>query len=450
MLQRADAQDPYQLVLMDWHMPGQDGVETTRQIMQTPGLQHLPAVVMVTAFGTEELRTLGAQAGARAFIDKPVSQSRLWDVLAEVLHQASPRTQPLVQPAGNEPVWDLTGLKVLLVEDNPINQQIAVELMEAKGVQVTVAQDGQEALDILHGAPDPVPWALVLMDLQMPRVCGHTATIELRKNRRFDDLPILAMTAHAFAEEGERCFAEGMNAHLTKPIDPQILYRCLVRWRKGIAAAASVQPERRAQEVSEVADPQLEIEGIDTALGMRQCAGNATLYASLLRQFREQLQHSPQQLHAALQQDDYEQAKRIVHSLKGVSANLGAKGLQELCTTFEAQCKNPGSRTVLVNQYEDFVRQAAALVQALAVMVVETESPPISVPTSSDDIEHNQQHIRQLVQLLEDSNTEAYNYMQDHAEALRRILGDNCKIVMSHVQNFDFDQALNTLKHSAS
>ncbi len=117
----------------------------------------------------------------------------------------------------------------------------------------------------------------------------------------------------------------------------------------------------------------------------------------------------------------------------------------------EAQCKNPTSRAVLVTQYDAFVAQAAALVQAIQVTVVEPEnlSTAASMSITSVDYEQNKRHVHNLMQLLEDSDTQAQNYLQDHAEALRSILGDNWKVVMSHVQNFDFDQALNALKHSA-
>lgn len=436
-LQEADVSDPYTVVLMDWHMPQMDGVQATRQILKDTHLSNPPAVVMVTAFGADEVRSAGADAGARAFVDKPVSQSRLWDILAGIMHPVNTPLQTTPTFASTEPIKDLSGLKVLLVEDNEINQQIAVELMESKGVQVTVAGDGQQALDLLNGAPDPLPWAVVLMDLQLPIMCGHTATIELRKNPRFDNLPIIAMTAHAFAEEGERCFAEGMNEHLTKPIDPILLYRTLDRWRYGLVPAETAANTSKSQ---------LTIAGIDTPTGLRQCAGNAVLYLSLLRKFRATLVDAPQQLHAALGASDYALAKRIAHSLKGVAANLGAMHCQTLCANLESQLKNDQRTPQMHTAYEAVVAQASTLVQALDV-VLPAEEPLLKQPVQANDMQTDgTQQLNVFAQLLADSNTQSEAYMNENSSLLSSCLGDNWVTIQQHVVNFDFDQALALIK----
>jgi signal transduction histidine kinase/DNA-binding response OmpR family regulator len=438
-LQQADASDPYAIVLMDWHMPELDGVQATRHILQEASLAHPPAVVMVTAFGADEVRSAGAQAGARAFIDKPVSQSRLWDALAAIIHPAQSPAVTSGYMAGTDDIKDLTGLRVLLVEDNEINQQIAIELMEAKGVQVTVAGDGQEALNLLNNAPDPLPWALVLMDLQLPVMCGHTATIELRKLRRFDTLPIIAMTAHAFAEEGERCMAEGMNEHLTKPIDPTVLYRCLARWRHGLVAPKAATEQR------------LSIAGIDTEMGLRQCAGNPVLYTTLLRKFRATLREAPLQLHAALGANDYALAKRIAHSLKGVSANLGARHCQTLCVTLELQLKTESPHAPhLHTAFEALVAHAGTLVGALDA-ALPVPAPLVDLPAAAQDLQPQwAAQVKALAQLLADSNTLADAFIQENARILAPGLGDNWAALLQHVQNFDFDQALTVLQTAAA
>ena len=435
-LQQADASDPYDIVLMDWHMPQMDGVQATRQILQQTALLHPPAVVMVTAFGADEVRTSGAEAGALGFIDKPVSQSRLWDTLAGIIHPVHSPVDALPTFAAIESIKDLSGLKVLLVEDNEINQQIAVELMESKGVQVTVAGDGQQALDLLNAAPNPVPWALVLMDLQLPVMCGHTATIELRKNPRFDNLPIIAMTAHAFAEEGERCLAEGMNEHLSKPIDPAVLYTSLQRWRYGL------QPSHPSAETT----PKLAIAGVDTAMGLRQCAGNEALYTSLLRKFKAALIETPQQLHAALGASDYALAKRIAHSLKGVAANLGAVQCQTLCATLELQLKNDQRSPQLQTAYDALVAHASTLGQSLQTALPAEAPRGMLAATAPKDNAESARYTSTLGQMLADSNAGVEAYLQENSAILEPLLGDNWLLLQQHVQNFDFDQALVVLQ----
>jgi signal transduction histidine kinase/DNA-binding response OmpR family regulator/CHASE3 domain sensor protein len=228
-VQAADRSDPYRVIFMDWRMPGMDGVETTRRIRSDGMLKHPPEVVMITAFGVDDVRSQAQAAGARTFLVKPVSQSHLWDALVEIF---APDLRAATQQASRAASrrFDLTGIHALLVEDNEINQQIAVELMESQGVKVTLANHGKEALDLLLSSHDPSHWDLVLMDMQMPVMDGHQATLEIKKLPRFSDLPIVAMTAHAMVEERERCAAEGMVDHVTKPIDPDLLYRTLEKW----------------------------------------------------------------------------------------------------------------------------------------------------------------------------------------------------------------------------
>jgi two-component system sensor histidine kinase/response regulator len=269
-LQREDDGDPYAIVLMDWKMPGLNGVHATKAIMHDLNLKHRPIVIMVTAFGADEVREEAAHAGARAFVDKPVSQSRLWDTLAEVLYPHAIHATPLpVLPDALR----FPGLRVMLVEDNDINQQIAVEMLEALEVEVTVAENGQQALDLLTATPDPLPWALVFMDLQMPVLDGHQATLAIRQQARFDPLPIIAMTAHAMDDEVQRCLAEGMNHHLAKPIDPDALIESLRRWGSYAGSA------RRIAECTDATAPignetVPSIDGMNTTQGLKNCLGN--------------------------------------------------------------------------------------------------------------------------------------------------------------------------------
>jgi signal transduction histidine kinase/CheY-like chemotaxis protein len=229
-IEQSDLTDPYALVLMDWKMPGFDGIAATHAVMNNSAITQKPIVVVVTAFGVEAARDAGLDAGALAFLEKPVSQSRLWDTVAKLLFPKSEERS--AQLAANPQPNASPELKmhVLLVEDSEINQQIDIEVLAHMGVETTVVNNGSEALDLLLATPDPLPWSMVFMDLQMPVMDGHQATIAIRKISRFDSLPIMAMTAHAMQEEGQRCLEEGMNEHLTKPIEPDALLASLRRW----------------------------------------------------------------------------------------------------------------------------------------------------------------------------------------------------------------------------
>ena len=426
-LQQADASDPYDVVLMDWCMPGLNGVEVSRKIFRELPLAHKPAVVMVTAFGADDARAAGTAAGVEYFLDKPVSQSRLWDTLAEVAH---PVTHG-VHPTGDVVLAEsaLEGVQVLLVEDNEINQQIARELMEAMGVQVTVTNNGREAVDMLVSTPDPLPWSLVLMDLQMPEMDGHQATALLRNNRRFDNLPIVALTAHASSEEGARCLAEGMCEHLTKPIDPQKLRECLTRWVGKKSSAA------------------LEIVGVNVVQGLRLCGGSRAFYVSMLRKFLAQTSQVPRQVRDFIAGADVVSATRAAHTLKGVAANLGAQQCSALAAELEASLTQGGSSAQLERLLAPLENHLGELVAQIArALPVE---PKQTNAAGDVDVVQLRAVCRNLADLLGASDVESEVVLQQHADLLRRAMGNRFVLLQHHVQEFEHALALDVL-HSAA
>ena len=248
-LAAADMSDPYQLVLMDWHMPGMDGLQASAIIKRQGRLKNVPRIVMVTAFGREEIRAQAEQIGIDGYVLKPVNASVLYDTMMDLFGGGGQEVGHRQQSKADSASYDARGIRVLLVEDNELNQQVATELLESAGAIVTVAGNGKIAVDLLRDGPQPPAFDIVLMDLQMPEMDGFTATRQLRADSRFNDLPILAMTAHALVEERERCLQAGMNGHVTKPIDPDALFAALTQWVKRRGAGDS-----RARKESRAAD----------------------------------------------------------------------------------------------------------------------------------------------------------------------------------------------------
>src|SRR5271169_1955334 len=228
----ADSHDPYRLVLMDWRMPGMDGLEASRIIKRDDRLQHIPKIVMVTAFGGEDARTQAEEIGIDSYLLKPVNSSLLYDTLVDLFGVAGVDDQRSPVKKDQTAEYDATGIRVLLVEDNEMNQQVATELLESAGAIVTVANHGGEAVKILTEGGQAPTFDVVFMDLQMPVMDGFTAAKLLRRDPRLKNLPIIAMTAHALAEERQRCLDAGMNDHVSKPIDPDALFSTLLRWAK--------------------------------------------------------------------------------------------------------------------------------------------------------------------------------------------------------------------------
>ena len=261
VLTQADASGlPFDAVVLDWQMPEMDGVEVARRI---PGLalSHLPALLLVTAFNREEVINAARSAGIRDVLIKPVNPSLMFDALSGLLaDQPSPARRRLLPADRSKDTQDFTGLKVLLVEDNHTNREVAVGLMEWRGVSVDLAANGQEALDMLR-AETGSRWDLVFMDMQMPVMDGMTAAREIRKLQRHDKLPIVAMTANALKGDRERCLAAGMNDHLTKPIDERALFDMLARWTRGASSATALAAALQPASTGEVAPRAVPVAG---------------------------------------------------------------------------------------------------------------------------------------------------------------------------------------------
>jgi CheY-like chemotaxis protein len=241
-LQVADAGDPYQIVIVDWQMPGLGNIEMARAL-HGEGLAHRPRFIRATAFGREVLETEDEATRADVVLYKPITSSSLTDALVAALGGTRP---PELTDFGSLPVaageQPFTGQRVLVADDNEVNVLIATELLKLAGLEADVAYDGNEAVRLALEA-QPGRYALIFMDLEMPDMDGHDATLEIRRHPELADTPIVALTAHAIAEIRERCMAEGMQDYLTKPIYPEQLFELLARWLtpragKGRSAAA--------------------------------------------------------------------------------------------------------------------------------------------------------------------------------------------------------------------
>ncbi len=286
---------------------------------------------MVTAFGREEIRVQAEQMGIDGYLLKPVNASVLYDTLMDLFGVEGLETSSARHHKAEAAEHNASGVRILLVEDNEMNQQVATELLESAGAIVTIANHGGIAVKLLTEGPQPPPFDIVLMDLQMPEMDGHTATRMLRADPRFNDLPILAMTAHALVEERQRCLEAGMNDHVTKPIDPDALFACLGRLVKTRGDPAPVVPKPAA--ASDVELP--EIEGIDIAGGLKRVAGNKRLYRSLLEQFAAKQAGVASQIAEALGSGDRALAERLAHTVKGVAGNIGIGSVQAAAAKVE-------------------------------------------------------------------------------------------------------------------
>jgi CheY-like chemotaxis protein len=226
LLRGSQVGQPFDLVLMDWRLPGIDGIEASRRIKAHPTLWPKPAILMISAFESEEVMRGLSDPRFDGFLVKPLTETLLMRTIASISGKIAETPASGFQPAPEHLLSELIGRRVLVVEDNEINRNLANELLCDLGIRVAIAANGREGVEqVLAGAFD-----LVLMDIQMPVMDGLTATRLIRADDRFQDLRIIAMTAHAMSGDRERSLDAGMNDHLTKPINPDTLSAMLSRW----------------------------------------------------------------------------------------------------------------------------------------------------------------------------------------------------------------------------
>ena len=336
--------DPYGLVLMDWRMPGLDGLVATRMIKRTLGLQRPPAVLVVSAHGQGELPTRAHAEGADGALQKPFTRSALVDALVGVFRAVPSVPQRPSAAAGTDV---LAGVRLLLVEDVELNQLVAVQLLEAVGARVDVAANGQEALERLDREDPADPYRLVLMDLQMPVMDGLEATRRLRAQPRFAALPIIAMTAHAMFEERDRCLAAGMDDHLSKPIDRPVLYATVALWAQRSKSRTVVPIGSASERAVSTLPPPPRLDGLEVDASIQRLGGNTALYRRVLGMFAQDHAGTPADLAASIGASDLVAVAHAAHSLKGAAATIGASEVAGLASEVEIAARAGADAAVL-------------------------------------------------------------------------------------------------------
>ena len=326
--------DAFDLVIIDWRMPGLDGLETSRIILSEKQIT-TPTIIMVTSFGREEIAHRAHEIGIKGFITKPVSSSLLFDSIMEVFGRQgfAGRNRKEKSNRFARELEAIKGSRILLTEDNEINQQVATEFLEDKGFIVDLADNGEVALQKIKLSGVPSSYSVILMDLQMPIMDGYTSTREIRKMSEYDELPIIAMTADAMLGIKEKCLEAGMQDYITKPIDPDELFGVLVKWIKPSRTVAEKESTQKTDSAVPVTIPQFE--HLDTREGLLRVNNNPNLYKKLLRKFSESSAETTATLKKAIAEGDSELAVRTVHTVKGVSSNLGANELNSIALELE-------------------------------------------------------------------------------------------------------------------
>ena len=425
--------NPYEIVFVDWQMPGIDGIETTKRLTALRGKTTLPHVVMVTAYGREEIMDKAENLGIEHFLIKPVSPTALLDASVRVLGGEGDKNPGLIK-AANDPAAAaaIRGAHVLLVEDNDLNREVAYGLLEDLGLLIDFAVNGQDAVDKVA----QFDYAAVLMDMQMPVMDGMEASRVIRGVPRFKSLPIIAMTANAMQADRERCLEAGMNDHIPKPIEPDKLLSVLSRWIKprGAEPVVEAAPEPEPESPASI----LTIPGIDTRSGLRRTGGNEGRYRTLLLRFTENQAEAPDVIKAALKSDLRETAERTAHTVKGTASTLGIQDLAERASKIEAAIKGGAGEAEL-----DLTGFTASLTQAIEAIQAAFAGDVPAAPALKLDTASLSAPLAKLRALLADDDGDAADYMTDIAPTLVGALhADDVRRLNKLVGDFDFQSAL--------
>ncbi len=439
---------PYDLVLMDWNMPGMNGIETSRKI-DTDFRQgiSIPKIIMVTAHGREEVMAQAEEAGMAAFLVKPIHQSVLFDTITEVFGR-QPGKMPVGLPKGEselKPRTHLQGARVLVVEDNEINQQVAREILVRVGAIVEIASNGRQAVQAVAERH----FDAVLMDVQMPEMDGYEATRHIRSDERFKDLPIIAMTAHAMKGDRERCLKAGMNDHVTKPVDIDELRHTLTQWVKpGLREIIQSEGPPRAGEVEPSMLP-ARLPGIDVLAALQRLGGDERLLLHLLDSFAQQFHDACSCIREAREKGEPEVAQRLAHTIKGVAGNIGADELQDVAGNLDRALRDDnGDETLHILM--QFDQALATLMQSISLITHRISEPPAAEPAPHKgpvtDLEPVKPVLKELADLIAEHNVRALQCLDSHKTDLQEAgIGDEIRLLEDSLSLFDFRKARSVL-----
>jgi CheY-like chemotaxis protein len=465
---------PVDLIMMDWKMEGMDGIEVSRRIRQELNLD-VP-IIMMTAFGREEQRVEAEKAGINGFLTKPIYPSTLFDAIMDGFGKeglkVAGRGRRFTTRASiyRKP---LKGLRILVAEDNPTNQQVTRAILEGAEISVTIANNGEEAVEAVRTQPVDA----VLMDIQMPKMNGYEATRRIRELPQGASLPIIAMTAHAMKGDEEKCLEAGMDGYIAKPVNQDRLFHSLWRFLKSRKAL----PEPPAPEAGEAAggtgaepgDAPAEeqryrsekyvesgrplpgsLPGIHVGEALEALKIDFATLAGILKGFLADNRDTAEKLQQAFSRNDIESLRRLAHGLKGSAANIGAAELSQIAYELENACREAAPAAVEPSRLEDRINRLGSALSRVLESIQSLEEPvpteePLTGPVESGlDLTTL---LRQLSEAIDRADPEQVMKIMPavrrQAARSRQLDALTLKTLEDQVNRYDYDQAQETIRN---
>lgn len=427
----------FDLMLIDWKMKGMDGIMTIKTIQEDPDIKYQPNVIMITAHGVEDASSMAQDVTIGHFLTKPVTFDKVYDAI-ETIMGSRPAKEVVTEHKSDDDALDLSplnGAEVLLVEDNDINQELALDLLNSIGINATLAENGREALQAL----EKQDFDGILMDCQMPVMDGYEASKKIREQEKFKTIPIIALTANAMIEDREKALAHGMDDHIAKPIRPYDMFVTLLKWIKPSKSIDKKHPLQIQEENISLPN----IKGIDLNKGLTITQNKKELYLKLLKKFRASHDDFIQKFEKCFEADQLSKAVLLAHTLKGTAGNIGATELYESASILEQLCKNEASQDEIMLHLRKLEDILNPLLKALDSFEEKRQNTLDETSWNADKLI---QEIDTLHELIRDYDTRAIEL----ADGLRGVslihqYSNIYEELMDSLNLFDFDEALTSL-----
>nr|WP_320193299.1 response regulator [uncultured Desulfobacter sp.] len=444
-IKNAAEKDPFRLVLMDYMMPGMNGLQASNYIKAFADNDHI-TLIMVTTLNQEDIMSQAQDVGIDGFLTKPVIPSNLLDIVINAFGGKGD-----VRIAENtsgrwrvNPLETIKGAKILVVEDNTINQILAEKLLTQAGLVAVIAENGKKAVELAGKAK----FDLILMDLQMPEMDGFDATRVILEQQSPNHPPIVAMTANAMAGDRERCLGVGMVDHIAKPIEPNILFETLLRWIPAVDGEPHTLDSQKVMNNNSVSLPK-ELAGIDIDVGIQRANGNQNLYITFLKQFIKDHGRDNQIISQAVIQNDIVLAHRTAHTLKGVAGGIGAQALYDSSQKVEAVLKK-NQLAQLDPLMENLVRDLTQVVEDLKQKILpQSLEGAEKISAAPVDMEKLRRLLDDFQKLAKDMNPDIDSKAQEinqllhlHDSPLKAI----SVALLDYAENLDFEDALEAME----
>ncbi len=425
-LREANDSAPFQLVITDWRMPGMDGTQLAMRIKVDRQIVHKPKIIMLTSYGRDEIRVRAEKAGLDGFMLKPFNRSILYDTIIETIHGHDSPLRLAASHSTAEIPDNVRGIRVLVGEDNEINQQVAREILEGADIEVAMAYNGTKVLEMAaKGTYDAI-----LLDIQMPGMDGLETAARLREMDSMKDIPIIAMTAHALTGDREKSLAAGMNDHITKPIDPDLLMTTLSKWLGDVTSSRAPESVSCAEEgLPDV------IEGIDMHTALRRLRGNCALLRKLLLEFEQECGATMPKLRAAFADNDSPKAREHLHRLKGVAGNVGAKDVQHAADALGASLRQ-GTKDASA-----LFQRLSEAVESLGSRLRDLLSEPPDKPEKAKKSTVSPKELERFAALLKAHDTAAMKLFDELEPVLEAYDHAHTAALSKSLDTFDFTNA---------